>query len=346
MNYTENYHLPQWDETDRILRKDFNQMCANIETGLSRTAQAAEDVGQTGDVRNALLTNRTHRLAYNHFCMVQNMEPKPIQTGVFYKDVTKDLASVTGAMNWMGACFAGKTDVQLTAEMLVACYQEITPMKLTKGALGSATPMTGSFTPPASGAVSRYSLVGSYYRKTSNVTSTKLELILTNRDTGSVEQKLEIDFPITQENATFGWICGDQIKFVGGVNYLITIRPTEDVCDMTLGISIGGKSVSTVTNEGIVSASYSIHEPEGGQGGMAILRCQVSGEGGKLTFSWDGMELEPAFIRLGGLGNGRVTQDYVFLREDKIPADSTLSMKFECNTGGNFLFHGWGAMLY
>ena len=26
MNYTEKYHLPQWEETDRIMRTDFNQM--------------------------------------------------------------------------------------------------------------------------------------------------------------------------------------------------------------------------------------------------------------------------------------------------------------------------------
>ncbi len=38
MNYTENYHLPQWEETDRIMRTDFNQMCADIESGLTRTA--------------------------------------------------------------------------------------------------------------------------------------------------------------------------------------------------------------------------------------------------------------------------------------------------------------------
>lgn len=38
MEYTKNYHLPQWAETDRIMRTDFNQMCANIETGLTQTA--------------------------------------------------------------------------------------------------------------------------------------------------------------------------------------------------------------------------------------------------------------------------------------------------------------------
>ena len=43
MNYTEKYHLPQWEETDRIMRVDFNQMCADIEAGLEKNAQAAEE---------------------------------------------------------------------------------------------------------------------------------------------------------------------------------------------------------------------------------------------------------------------------------------------------------------
>ncbi len=41
MNYTENYHLPQWEETDRIMRVDFNQMCADMEAGLTKTARDA-----------------------------------------------------------------------------------------------------------------------------------------------------------------------------------------------------------------------------------------------------------------------------------------------------------------
>lgn len=42
MNYTEKYHLPQWEETDRIMRTDFNQMCADLESGLT-AAQAKAD---------------------------------------------------------------------------------------------------------------------------------------------------------------------------------------------------------------------------------------------------------------------------------------------------------------
>lgn len=35
MNYTENYHLPQWVKSDRILMEDFNGAMANIENGLT-----------------------------------------------------------------------------------------------------------------------------------------------------------------------------------------------------------------------------------------------------------------------------------------------------------------------
>ena len=41
MNYTEKYHLPQWEETDRVLRTDFNQMCADMEAGLNGVAAQA-----------------------------------------------------------------------------------------------------------------------------------------------------------------------------------------------------------------------------------------------------------------------------------------------------------------
>ena len=53
MNYTTNYHLPQWVETDRIQMEDFNQMCAAIDQGIkgaqdtAETAQANASAAQT-----------------------------------------------------------------------------------------------------------------------------------------------------------------------------------------------------------------------------------------------------------------------------------------------------------
>ena len=51
MNYTDKYHLPQWEETDRIMRTDFNQMCADMEAGLTKTARdAAADTAEARSV--------------------------------------------------------------------------------------------------------------------------------------------------------------------------------------------------------------------------------------------------------------------------------------------------------
>ena len=36
MNYTENYQLPQWEESDRVLMADFNAMTQKIDQGLPR----------------------------------------------------------------------------------------------------------------------------------------------------------------------------------------------------------------------------------------------------------------------------------------------------------------------
>lgn len=42
MKYTNKYHLPQWEEDDRIMRTDFNNAMAALEDGIS-TAQSAAD---------------------------------------------------------------------------------------------------------------------------------------------------------------------------------------------------------------------------------------------------------------------------------------------------------------
>ena len=48
MEYTINYHLPQWAESDRIMMGDFNQMCSDIDRGLT-TAQSTANAAYTPD---------------------------------------------------------------------------------------------------------------------------------------------------------------------------------------------------------------------------------------------------------------------------------------------------------
>ena len=46
MNYTTNYHLPQWVETDRIMMEDFNDAMSDIDQGI-KTAQDTADTAES-----------------------------------------------------------------------------------------------------------------------------------------------------------------------------------------------------------------------------------------------------------------------------------------------------------
>ena len=57
MNYTQNYQLPQWVETDRILRTDFNDAFDTIETAMSGFGNCKIETGSytgTGGNSNTL----------------------------------------------------------------------------------------------------------------------------------------------------------------------------------------------------------------------------------------------------------------------------------------------------
>lgn len=53
MNYTTNYHLPQWVESDRILMEDFNDAMAGIDLGLQGAKAAADTAESKADAAQA-----------------------------------------------------------------------------------------------------------------------------------------------------------------------------------------------------------------------------------------------------------------------------------------------------
>lgn len=44
LNYTENYHLPQWEPTDRVLRTDFNDAMSDIDDALKANADSVTEL--------------------------------------------------------------------------------------------------------------------------------------------------------------------------------------------------------------------------------------------------------------------------------------------------------------
>ena len=49
MNHTKNYGLPQWELNALIRMEDFNQMCANIEGGVTSAAADAKEAKETAE---------------------------------------------------------------------------------------------------------------------------------------------------------------------------------------------------------------------------------------------------------------------------------------------------------
>lgn len=49
MNYTEKYYLPQWEETDRVMRTDFNDAMARIEEGVAEAKGTADAANHSAD---------------------------------------------------------------------------------------------------------------------------------------------------------------------------------------------------------------------------------------------------------------------------------------------------------
>ena len=49
MNHTQNYHLPQWEKSDRVMMDDFNQMCNRIESGIISAENSAKRAQDTAE---------------------------------------------------------------------------------------------------------------------------------------------------------------------------------------------------------------------------------------------------------------------------------------------------------
>lgn len=49
MNYTQNYHLPQWVKEDRIMMEDFNAAMASMESGMTASTATANAAAAKAD---------------------------------------------------------------------------------------------------------------------------------------------------------------------------------------------------------------------------------------------------------------------------------------------------------
>jgi len=345
MNYTKNYHLPQWDETDRIMRTDFNQMCAGLEDGMTENAQGAAEAKQNASALDRKVLDRLRRLAYNHYSAVQDMEPVPWQVGVFHQNPAKDGTGVTSAPLLNGVYYAGKNPAGVTLGSGSSYMQEVAQMTLVKNNLAACTTLQTDICVPANAYVNRIGMSGNISGNVPN-TSFPVRLTLTNLDTGETEAVRLLDMAQTLGTGSMGndfYNCF--LTFYANQRYRLQMEPLAAVFTGDMRLQSFDNQTPLILAPGALplSASHTMKVHEESSGGLLVVRGLV--HGGTLTASWDGRTVPLHTTRMVQIPDGRMVREMVYCRDETIPAETTFSLRFDAGESWAFLFYDWGAVL-
>ena len=350
MNYTENYHLPQWDETDRIMRVDFNRMCADIDEGLDKNKQATGKLSQHCDAQDKLLSDRLLRLAYNQYLAAQAVEPFPPQIGVFYQDAARDFDTQNGGSLWEGARFVCSGLGGYNFDTFFRQYaRTLSNLKMNKAEPAKSSPMLIEICAPAATKLSKFNLSGNISDNVPNTPAPFL-LTLTNQDTGEVEHREQIDLVQKEQGILLvTYLQPVTLYLYGGSHYLLKIEPIGDpVFSSDLSFTYGNGTIMMGMGDGKrcqFNASYTMREREESSMGLLILRCNAGGPDGRLTVRWDGEALTPDYVRPCRNGQGLALREMIYVRRGAIPAETSFSVHFDTGEKGTLWFQDWGAIL-
>lgn len=350
MNYTENYHLPQWVKTDRIMMEDFNAAMSNIENGLAGNAQSADAFHQHSDAQDKVLMDRMLRLAYNQFLAARTFDPFPEQIGAFYQHGIRDLTIENAGGTWEGARFVGTGTGGFNVETFFRQYAKtVSSFKLDKNNPANNTPLMVEICTPAATRVEKFILRGNF---SNNVPNTPAQALLTvnNLDTGEVEQSFQLD--LTQKEVSGSPVIDLQsviLYFHGGTHYLLKMEPVGNPvfnCNLTeftygTGTQVQGAGGGLTRFD----LSYVIREREGSSLGLLILRCKAGGPDGRLTVQWDGKTVTPDYVYPCRNDQGLSLREMIYVRRGNIPAETKFSVRFDCGENGSLWFQDWGAIL-
>lgn len=350
MNYTENYHLPQWEETDRVMRTDFNQMCADIESGLLGNAQAAEQFRESGEAQDQLLMKRLLRLAYNQYLTLRRGDLVSDHPSMFYQNGIRDLTMEDAGGTWDGARFVSSGTGGLNSvETFLSQYVEIkSNLKLDRQYPAASRPLEVEICMPGTTRLEKIGLGGRFSENTPH-TPIPLLLTLTNQDNGEVEQRFPLQLIFGPENGnTSSEVLPIILFFHVGTHYLLKIEPVGDPlcsCDLHLTSNVYTKVQSAGGGLTRFDISNTIHGIEESSLGLFFVQCKGGGPTGKLTIKWDGREITPDYVCPIWNEQGLELRQMLFIRRDTIPKETTFSVKFDCGAQGSIWFQEWGAVL-
>lgn len=350
MNYTEKYHLPQWDETDRILRTDFNQMCMNIERGLSQSAAGSAEATEkiTADITAAVQTaenkafDQACRLAYNHYCFAQTLTPFPRQIGVFHLDTSLDSTGLSGLVKHHDYYQLNYTSSK-TANQLLSLMEQ-TELKVAYPTGSQA--LTATFTAPSNGLIQNFDMFVQY-NDTSSGTFV-FPCALTYTDLTENQTLLTSNFSISLPGAdgTLFHTIEEPLLISCGHKYQVTIASR-------LVNSLSGSISARFTRLGFTSAatgatgtaSYTFQNPVENLGLVAVASYQFTANCPTPKLLAGGQEVSPWWSRTVEDGKGNNIQEVVFRRDSAVKNDETIQLRLSCGPNETLTLYSWGVVL-
>ena len=342
MNYTENYHLPQWVKDDRIMMEDFNRMCENVEAGLMGNAQMAADANrETAEEAERRAFDRICRLAYNHYCFTQTIMPFPRQVGVFHQDTSASDVGITGMKKFEGY-YQLSNGPAFDAEQLFAGFQQTGPMTTTNG--NRNTPLTIAFTAPANGSIDKMTLFVTM-ESSSTVRSLSCQMAYTDMTTGETLKQAGLTFGLPSRATGYNGIITEQLCFHIGHQYRLTITPVNCYFATESSIVQNGLAVTCCATGVDGLAVHTFQNPDENLGLLVAAAYRLEGDADEAKLFLNGEEIQAYWYRDIADGAGRTVREAVFRRNVPVQDGDRLALKLVCWPGAEATLYNWGAVL-
>lgn len=329
MTYTQNHHLPQWERADRIQMSDFNHAMSGIDSALTA------DSDETFD--------RLCRMAYNHWHMWDAQGASLYQTGLFSQSCASGTGvTASGMTQRLDALCAVNGMTALTAGAIQVTAKEVSQLNTTRNTAWALT-----FTPPASGTITRIRLRVGYNLNDPSVTH-HLLFRLINQTTSLAEVEQDFWMQLSGSGSVGLRDFDVSIPVHAQVDYRLELQPVNTF-SASIGIYIEDPNYLTVQSAPALGTtpyiSRTFPDGEGCRGGLILVRYIPYGAGGSLRLSWLGREYDPVTVRNFIDSQGVALKEAEFRVSQSTPAGSEMRLYLPVEPDGVVCLYHWGGIL-
>lgn len=343
MDYTQNYHLPQWEKSDRLLMDDFNQMCASIDEGISTVKASADRLasqiaGNAGSA-DAALKRGLFRNAYNRYHAAASLGELPRQLGFFYQKLTSGVCGKTGFENLLAK---GSSAVWLanSGKAVDRCdFQSYCTVSSRLSVSSSAsTPLVFECTTPGAGYFSEFLFSSAGECSIPQGTNLRFRVTLLNLNTGKKDVDKEITVNYNVEFPIYIWIR--EKFFFHQAKYRVTIAPVNTNYTGVYACIPYACTVKSAAG----SMRKTVEVGETSMDGFVSLVYEDYGSAA-LQLKWDGKTVAPYTTYSYAGGDGRSVKEIIWRRGGEVPASTTFQIDVSCSAGSDATLYNWGMAL-